>query len=239
MDTLGEFADHVAWMRASVEWFLAQDRSGFDIPVENCPGWDVGFVYDHVGMGLGVSWTEWIEGPADVDGAASIARRPEGVSGSAGYDRMVEYAPLYLAAIDAVDPDKECFWWFGPRSAAYLVLLGTTETEVHRCDVADALGVPRGSDAQRCGDGLVITTEFFGDRWRVRGGEGGVPQPIRLDPADTGQSLVLGDGEPVATVSGAASDLLMRLWGRPAHGEISVEGDPDAFEAWTRTSPGL
>lgn len=52
MDTLGEFADHVAWMRASFEWFLAQDRSGFDIPVENCPGWDVGNVSDHAGQGV-------------------------------------------------------------------------------------------------------------------------------------------------------------------------------------------
>ncbi len=240
LEAHGTFEDHVHWVEDSIAWLLSQDIESMELPVPNCPGWEnVGFVYDHLGRGLGFVWADWIAKPADVDGAAIMASSPPAVAGRAGYGSLLDWAPRFFETIRSADPEKECFWWFGPRTVRYLALLAATETEVHRCDIADAIGIPRDADPSRCSDGLAMTTLFFADRWRIRGGDGPTPASIRLRPTDTAREFKLGDGAPVALVTGSASDLLVRLWGRPNAADLAIEGDAVTFEAWTGTKPGL
>jgi hypothetical protein len=63
------------------------------------------------------------------------------------------------------------------------------------------------------------------------------PPPIRVCATDTDFDDVVGTGDPTATVHGTASDLRLRLWGRPATHQLDLDGDISAFEAWAASSP--
>jgi hypothetical protein len=51
--------------------------------------------------------------------------------------------------------------------------------------------------------------------------------PVRLAPVDAEVQVLLGAGEPVATVSGPAELLLLLLWHRvdPADPRLRIDGD--------------
>ena len=55
---------------------------------------------------------------------------------------------------------------------------------------------------------------------------------ITFVATDTGRSMPLADGSSRATVSASAADLVLLLYGRRSLGEVKVDGDRAAVEAF-------
>jgi len=113
-----------------------------------------------------------------------------------------------LEALASTDHDAGV-WGFGSRPTVGLwqrrMLI---ETGVHRWDAEQAWG-----EEQPLLDAVAIAgLDEFSDMWLPRLGT--VPT-ISVTATDLGRSWVLGEGEPVATVVGSASDIYLRLMSRP------------------------
>ncbi len=101
---------------------------------------------------------------------------------------------------------------------------------MHLWDAQNALGGAEPFDIALAVDGVSEVFELFAPRMIFRGlaNEPGVA--IRVTATDAAQSWTYGPGEPVAEVSGTASDLLLLLWARKASSdqEIDWQGDREA-----------
>jgi uncharacterized protein (TIGR03083 family) len=238
--------DHLAHLRAAADAFAAVlDEGPLDAPVAGCPGWDV----RRLGVHLGIVH-RW---------AAAAARTAEPPR-SEDYDHEpgddVDLAQWYRAAagdllvvLAGLDPDAPTWHPFPvalraslwPRRQAH-------ETTVHRWDAQQAVATSTGRDpdpidAVLAADGI---DEYFGvmlPRLLVRRSPTLPVGTLGVHCTDApggwlvagidGRVEIVGD-DPAgadALVTGPASDVLLRLWGRPA-GPIRRDGDPAVADAW-------
>jgi hypothetical protein len=76
-------------------------------------------------------------------------------------------------------------------------------------------------------DGVAEVIDTMAPR-QVRLGRTAAPaHAVGLHGTDTGSRRILGPGDPVATVSGTAADLLLLLWGRLAADDPALSWDGD------------
>ncbi|GEM_PF-2981014 len=233
-----EYAAYVDWMRDEVEWLLGVEDTDLNQPVPSCPGWDIAAVLDHLARGAGMGWSTWFAGSADINGLQVLLDLPEATTGTAAKALFAETMPAYVDQLSAIDPGKECFWFTGPVTALWLISLGANEVAMHRGDVAVALGESPALNGPRAADALAKTAEFMPQLWTMRRGGDPPPGAVTLAPTDVGEVIQIGAGVPTATVSGSASDLRLRLWGRSPEKDLAVDGDGEAFEKWTTTGHG-
>lgn len=238
--------DHLGYLRAAADAFAAVlERGPLDAPVTGCPGWDV----RRLGVHLGI-----------VHRWAAAAARTAAPPAPSDYDHEpaddVDLATWYRAAADdllvvlaGLDPGAPTWHPFPvPLRAGLWPRRQAQEATVHRWDAQQAVAASTGRDpdpidARLAADGV---DEYFGvmlPRLLVRRSPGlpagtlGVrctdaPNEWLVAGVDGRVELLAGDpGRADALLTGPASDLLLRLWGRPA-GEVDRTGDRDVAGAW-------
>ncbi|MFC4107700.1 maleylpyruvate isomerase family mycothiol-dependent enzyme [Micromonospora zhanjiangensis] len=212
--------------------------------VPSCPGWTMTDLVRHVAqvylhktecMRSGVEPRDW---PPDLTAEEPLAL----------FDRA--YRAL-VTEFDTRDDDTPSPTWYPPEQrVGFWVRRMAQETVVHRIDAelaagAEPVSVPDDLAADGMDEVLIVMLhhlartwpeefrhlvpdpgqrvliEVPGRAWLARFDEDGVT----VEPVGTG-----GSGEPDATVSGPAPDLLRWLWGRPGAPAPRLAGDPGAVD---------
>lgn len=151
----------------------------------------------------------------------SAPRLPQGMDPIDWYEETLDDM---LEALRAADPDAPC-WAFGPEpNVGFWERRMVIETGIHRWDAFQAFGEEDPLTDLVARSGL----EEFGDMWLRQ--LGSVPT-LHLTATDMGRSWVYGEGEPVASIEGTASDLYLRLVSRPS--------PVDLPEVWAEAVDGL
>ncbi len=211
-------------------------------PVPSCPEWTVAHLVGHLGRVY-----EWVNLVVQAGGDKAVRpeHRSEDAAIVAWFDE--QYTRL-LATLEAADAEAPAWNWatqppvagFWPRRMAH-------ETAVHRWDAQFARGTADPIEPELAADGVSEVLDTFlpaGKATAADAGEGVVRLTatdvkrtwlVRLRPGGVlllDESAVLDDSAEAQTgVAGAASDLLLALWGRQTPSALSFEGHPARFEA--------
>lgn len=190
-----------------------------DAHVPSCPDWCLSDLAWHV-IEVQHFW-HWVLHIQTLD--PSGYPEPERVGDSelvatleAGVDALVE-------VLAATRPETEVWTWSHERNAGFLQRFLPHEMAIHRWDAQYAVGPPDPIDEALALDGLDIFREFLVPP-HVDGAF--VVQPTGAKP------VVVGGMEPVAVLSGDASDLLLTLWRRLPIANVVTNGDPDTARAY-------
>lgn len=235
-----EYARHVAAIREDGAALARAARAaGAQAPVPSCPGWRVADLLSHVGR-----IQRWV--------AAIVASRPARPAAhwsddpAPGVDAVVDWFPAGVAlladALDGAQPDDEVWTWSPDGTARFWARRQAHEVAVHRWDGQRAAGAPEPIARDLAVDGIQ---EFFDILPARRGADApkGGGETIHLHCTDgEGEWLVRLAPEGVrvtrehakgdVAARGAASDLLLWLWGRVGHDGLDVFGDASLLERW-------
>lgn len=213
--------------------------------VPGCPEWSLRDLVAHLGA-VQRFWAEVVAaGPADSP--------PEFVEGDPTGDLLEWSAESTRQLIDALrvaGPDRDCWTWWGaseaPMTAGAVARHQVQEAAVHAWDAQEAIGKPEPIPAAVAVDTidelLVVTLGSLG-AWPHRPARialSAVEGPtwlVDLTPAGAKADPAAG-GEPLATIRGAASDLVLAVYKRIPADRVEVDGDREAVEqflAWTDT----
>ena len=184
-----------------------------ETPVPGCPAWTVKDLVGHLtgnvsdfldGNVEGVGTDEWT--------ARQVAARRDVPPGSV-LDEWNSKHPAFMRAFSDIPPIYQ--------------LAFVADVVNHEADIRGALGMPR-ADA---GKAMGIAREFYVTTLKQRLDERGLPA-VRLRTDD--EELTVGDGEPAATVSGDAYEILRALSGRRTPDQVRAlkwEGDAEQYVA--------
>ncbi|GAB4582824.1 maleylpyruvate isomerase family mycothiol-dependent enzyme [Nocardia sp. IFM 10818] len=221
--------DYMAILRQRLTAFgeLITPDLPLSAPVPGCGDWTFYELADHLGQGNMWVVTAVAEGRGDYQGEPA----PKDPA------RLRDWFDRTSAAIMAslsVDPDAPA-WTFTsqmPRTVGFWQRRRMHETAMHLWDGQDALGTAAPFELELAVDGINEVFELFAPRMILRGLATEPDVALRVRATDTGPQWTYGPGEPVAEISGAASDLLLALWQRkPATGPaFAWEGDRLAGE---------
>jgi uncharacterized protein (TIGR03083 family) len=216
----------------------AAASAGTDADVPTCPGWTVTDLLDHCVRG-----DNWARSIAEQGRAGSTERvMPADTDPSLQGDALVEAfrdgARALVAELSSVAADTPV-WTFSStnRTASFWQRRRSQETAIHRVDAETAAGDPTPVDAALAVDGIDEFLTVFLPRLADNFGEVG-DATVHLHCTDVeGEWLVARrDGEVTVTAEhakgdvaarGAASDLLLYLWGRQSVDALEVFGDAD------------
>ena len=213
--------------------------------VPGCPEWSLRDLVAH----LGAVQRFW----AEVVAAGPAGSPPEFVEGDPAGDLLEWSAESTRQLIDALrvaGPDRDCWTWWGdseaPMTAGAVARHQVQEAAVHAWDAQQAVGKPEPIPAAVAVDTidefLVVTLGSLG-AWPHRPARialSAVEGPtwlVDLTPAGA-QADPSAGGEPLATIRGAAGDLVLAVYKRIPADRVEVDGDREAVEqflAWTDT----
>jgi uncharacterized protein (TIGR03083 family) len=205
--------------------------------VPGCPDWTLTDLVTHLGT-VQRFWALVVKaGAADGPPSASSRRgmEPEGDL----EPWSAESTRLLLAALGEAGPDAPCWtWWPAPQTAGAVARHQVQEAAVHAYDAQETIGKREPIPASAAVDGVAEFLQvMFGsdDPWphrpaRVAFAATEGPSWV-LDVTPTGVQLQpAASGEPMATVHGSASDLVLALYGRVSLDNLRVDGDREAVE---------
>jgi uncharacterized protein (TIGR03083 family) len=217
--------------------------------VPGCPEWTLRDLVTHLGE-VQRFWALVVRAGA-ADGPPSADDRGDlGPQGDL-LDWSAESTRLLISALTETGPDAPCWTWWpdseAPQTAGAVARHQVQEAAVHAFDAQETIGKPEPLPAAVAVDGVA---EFLQVTY---GAEGPWPhRPARvvfacvegpswtLDLTPVGARLdPPASGEPVATVRGSASDILLALFGRIPLDTLTVEGDAavvDQLRAWGDTA---
>lgn len=168
-------------------------------PVPACPGWTVADVVAHL---TGVH--RWVLKALDSDGPPPYDEEPQDDPAGA-YER---HATALVERLRALAPDTPA-WTFDrhDQTAGFWRRRQLHEVSIHRWDVA-----PYRLSDEVAEDGVDEVLDFFLPR-QIGTGRTTVPEgTLRLVSPE--RAWAFGDGRPVQTAQGTASDLALGLWRR-------------------------
>lgn len=224
--------------------FEAAVRAGGDLgqPIDGCPDWSLATLVGHIG-----SLHRFINTGIEVGDPGPFPAAPDNPDAYA--DWFADGAATLEATLRARADDEPCWTFFSnaPQVVGTWVRRMTQELAVHRYDAElAATGTAETIDAALAKDGIDEFFDLFLGRVDAR-------RPIRvgdlrvqlrtLDTEPEAAWMVhCSNGPPVVTrehgqgdvaLLGAASALLLALWGRVGPGEMDLElyGSP---EDWAR-----
>lgn len=184
-------------------------RSSPNIPVPQYPGWLMSDLAQHV------SWvqgrvvmicrdrpTERIKGP----------RLPEGLDPADWYDRT--FTEL-LEALRQAERATPVWGLLDMATIGFWERRMVIETAVHLWDARQAVDAPAPLSDHAATAGL--------DEYLERIGWLGELPPLEVEATDLGRTWRYGVGEPVASLSGSASDIFLRLYSRSSTVVLPVE----------------
>jgi uncharacterized protein (TIGR03083 family) len=238
MPTRDEF---LASLHRDVELFEAAVRAGGDLtqPVDGCPEWTLASLVEHM-----ASLHRYIASGITSGGSPEF---PEVPADKADFADWFSEGAAALEELLRSKPDDEPCWTFFPNAPQVVgtwVRRQAQEIAVHRYDAEmAATGTAEALDPEIAKDGIDEYVDLFVERVDGR-------RPIRIGDATIhlhatgdaeGEWLIrCGDHAPVITrehakgdvaLSGAASDLLLTIWGRvdPEEVGVAVFGDADVW----------
>lgn len=202
-------------------------------PVAACLGWNVYDLVTHLGA---IHCWAAAATRTPPDGVVPDGEKPQGLDAPA---LAVWYAASAAGLIEAlsIDPDRPCWTLAQPGTVGFWRRRQLHETVVHRWDLEKALGRPARIDTDTALDGVdEVLTVMLPRQVRLRRVEES-PLWVRLRIDGQDQALASSDSrdtQPVATVAGDASTVLLLLWGRLGLDSVSVDGDRGALEDFLR-----
>ncbi len=208
-------AGYLAHLRRDLDAFAACLGADLSAPVAHCGSWTLYDLANHLGGGN--LWSA----------AAVTERRGDHRADAAPRDPAAlaawfsDTCGVLLTALE-VDPSTPAWTFFPPETAGFWQRRRCLETLVHRWDAEHAAGITGKLDPELAGDGVAEVIDTMAPMQVQRGRARPPEQAVRLAATDTGSSWVLGPGDPVATASGAAGDLLLMLWHRLPAGDPAI-----------------
>jgi uncharacterized protein (TIGR03083 family) len=215
----------------------------FAARVPGCPDWTLRDLVGHIGQ-VQRFWAAVVAA-----GAADGPPPRETIGFTAPGDDLGawfgEQTRLLLAALVEAGPDRPSWTWWsasdGPQTAGAVARHQVEEAAVHAYDAQETIGKPEPLPAAVAVDGVAEFLQVtFGTQsaWPHR--------PARIAFAATeGPSWILdvnsdgahldpaASGDPVATVHGSASDILLALFGRVPLDRLRIDGDATVVEQLT------
>jgi uncharacterized protein (TIGR03083 family) len=217
--------------------------------VPGCPEWTLPDLVAHLGE-VQRFWALVVragaaDGPPSADERGDLSPAGDLLAWSA------ESTRLLLAALTETGPDAPSWTWWpdseAPQTAGAVARHQVEEAAVHAYDAQETIGKAEPIPAAVAVDGVaeflqvtygaegpwphrparVLFVAIEGPTWTLDL----TPAGARLDPPES--------GEPVATVHGSASDLLLALFGRIALDTLPIEGDAavvDQLRSWGDTA---
>ncbi|CAG6394347.1 maleylpyruvate isomerase family mycothiol-dependent enzyme [Streptomyces cocklensis] len=197
--------------------------------VEHCGSWTLYDLANHLGAGNRWAATAIT---AHHPGHRSPAAPREPAALLSWFDRQT------AVLLDVLDGDTAAPAWtfHPPHTVGFWQRRRCLETLVHRWDAQHALGATEPLDPELAADGIAEVFDTFAPR-QIEAGRAAAPAcAVGFEATDTGSSWTYGPGAPAASVSGAAGDLLLMLWGRLPAGDPGLvwKGDREAAGAALR-----
>lgn len=214
---------YLGHLRRDLDAFGACLAGDLAAPIEHCGDWTLRKLAGHLGRGN--LWTV----QAVTERRGDLERIPVPADQDELRHWFTDTAEKLLAALDA-DPEQDAWTFAPPHTVGFWQRRRAQETLVHRWDAQHALGEPGPIDAELADDGVAEVFDTMAPRQIRIGRMSPPPHAIRLGTTDTGSAWTFGDGDPVATISATAADLLLLLWGRLAADDdaLTWQGDRDA-----------
>jgi uncharacterized protein (TIGR03083 family) len=218
----------------------AARAAGVDAVVPSCPEWRVEELVGHIGR-IHRWVTRILVERSDARGEHWSAATPPDATAildwfAAGVDPLAD-------ALRAAGPDLELWTWTADQSSGFWARRMAVETAIHRYDAqlaAAAAADPVGRELAVDGiDEFFWLVPFWPWAERVRGAgetihlhatDGDGEWLVRLTPEGVDVSREHAKGDVAAR--GAASDLLLFLYGRVPAGELEVFGDASLLARW-------
>src|SRR4051794_391409 len=208
----------------------ARDRHGWRARVPGCPEWDLADLVWHLAT-VQHFWCWLVRTGATSPAGCPAPVRPgddDLLAFLAGQARELE------DALDRAEPTDPVWTWAPQQDVAFGGRRQAQEATVHRVDAEQTLGGTVTPIAAEVGlDGL--------DEWLEVMVPGALPggAPTGAEPvvfhavdADAERTLFAGTSDlPVATLTGAAGDLLLAVWRRVPLETVTVDGDADRATA--------
>lgn len=179
---------------------------GLDLPVVACPGWTVRELAHHLG-----EVERWVVHA--VETGSGRMDSPEFPADEVLQDWYAQGSTRLLATLDD-DPEAPAWTFAEPRSLAFWQRRQPHEHAIHRWDLETAIGEPGDLDPALSADGIdeVVTTLWPRQLRLCRAEE--PTQALEIVATDVDGRWQIGRGDPVATLSGPASGILLALWRR-------------------------
>jgi uncharacterized protein (TIGR03083 family) len=217
--------------------------------VPKCPDWTLRDLVAHVGM-VHRFWAVIVR-TGEADGPPSREILGDTEPHGDLLEWSAESTRLLLAALSEAGPDSPCWTWWpmaeAPQTSGAVARHQIQEAAVHAWDAQDTIGKPEPIPAAPAVDGVA---EFLQVTY---GAEGPWPhRPARivfactegpawtLDLTPSGARLdPPAGGEPLATVHGPASEILLTLFSRIPLESPHIDGDEEVVRqllAWGDTA---
>ncbi|GLY93615.1 maleylpyruvate isomerase family mycothiol-dependent enzyme [Actinoplanes sp. NBRC 103695] len=238
MDYLSLIASRSAVLRDAVA-----SASSLDARVPGCPDWTLHDLTTHLG-GVQRFWAQAVR----LRGERPTWHEPSPGDDLPGW--FTASTDELLAALSEAAPDQPCFTWWSasgaPETAGAVARHQVQEAAVHAWDAEETIGKPTPLPLEVAADAIAEFAEVS------LGSSGAWPHPpaiLTLSAAE-GQAWSIGlspsgatllttpPTESATTVTGAASDLLLGLYGRSPRADLTVTGDPavlDNLRSWVNT----
>ena len=208
-----------------------------------CPAWTLRDLVVHVGQ-VQRSWAAHVlAGDADVPSVTDVP--PDDV-----LEWSAASTKVLIDALRVAGPDAPCWtWWEGsdtPSTAGAVARHQVQEAALHAYDAQSAVGQPRDlpSDiAIDCVDEFLVVSLGAMGEWphpdaRIDlAADEGTRWTVRLTTAAKVEANPSGD--PSATVTGPAADLILALYSRIPPEQLQIDGDREVVEQlinWARMS---
>lgn len=211
-------------------------------PIDHLEGWTVQSLLGHTAWVCRFSALCLGADPSDPPARSAVGDPPPGAE---VLDWYAEGLGQLTAALDAADPAAERPTWTGPQPAAWWFRRLAHEFAIHRWDGATALDDDvEPIDAQQALDGIDEVLEVFAPRrmqFETLAGDGETIHLHTTDVDDGEWMLTLrqeavewesGHAKGDVAARGAASDLLLLLWGRIGPDQVEVFGDESLLHRW-------
>lgn len=220
-----------ATIRSEGDRLASMPAERLDAPVPSVEGWTLERIVRHVGKVH--RWTTGLlNAPADADPDVVAQAAPSLPRGAACLDAYREALDEMLEAFATADPEAPVASFVGRATVDFWLRRQAHEVAVHRIDAADAVAADGGPDPApldpvAAADGVAEWLEVFA------ASAGIAAEPVALEVTDvdaTTHAVAWSlppdpEGEPTASVTGPAGQLLLVVWRRRPLASVSVTGD--------------
>ena len=209
------------------------------LPVESCPGFDVGRLLEHTG-----SFCRIVEGRVARDeewkpASGTWHEASEGVAGDPlGWHRG--WSAALCDGLARANPSERIRTWAGHRTRYFWFRRAAQELTIHRWDVEHAVGTTAPIDPRVALDGM---DEFLGEfAKRAAPLYGGSGETILFVADDAGPCLAVtthadrfelnSPSLPDVEARASAEEIYLFLWGRTDASTLEVAGDAAILDRW-------
>jgi uncharacterized protein (TIGR03083 family) len=189
-----------------------------DAQVVHCPGWSVADLVAHHG-----EVHRWSRGIV-LNGAPGHEDFPAPEDIAARATWYAEGAAALVEALEATDPEREC-WTFGrpPAQAWFWTRRQALEAAIHRWDAENAAGPATGFSSEIATAGLTEVAEDLFPRQVALERTPALSASLTLVATDLGRTWTIGpDGEPAGELTASGAALFLLLWRRIDLGDEAI-----------------